>query len=110
MLCLSFARRLRGMRTLLPLLCALALCGAARANDDDHERAREAVQRGELLSLERILALHPPRPGERLIEVDLERKGRRWEYELELLGEDGRVRELEIDGASGALLDEDEDD
>ena len=50
------------------------------------------------------------RPGERLIEVEIERDQGRWEYELELLGEDGRVRELEIDGASGALLDEDEDD
>jgi len=98
------------MRILLPLLCALSLADLARANDDDHERAREAVRRGELLSLERILALHPLRPGERLIEVEIERDQGRWEYELELLGEDGRVRELEIDGASGALLDEDEDD
>ena len=98
------------VRAALAGVAALSLTGLARANDDDLERAREAVRRGELLSLERILALHPLRPGERLIEVEIERDQGRWEYELELLGEDGRVRELEIDGASGALLDEDEDD
>jgi len=98
------------MRSVLFLLGALGLVQPARADDEDHERAREAVRRGELLSLERILALHPLRAGERLIEVELEREGRRWEYELELLGEDGRVRELEIDGASGELLDAAEDD
>lgn len=98
------------MRSVLFLLGALGLVQPARADDEDHERAREAVRRGELLSLERILALHPLRAGERLIEVELEREGRRWEYELELLGEDGRVRELEIDGASGELLDTAEDD
>ncbi|MCC6592365.1 MAG: peptidase [Xanthomonadales bacterium] len=98
------------MRNCLPLLCVLWLSSSACAEDDDHEHAREAVRRGELLSLERILALHPPRPGERLLEVEVEHEAGRWEYELELLGADGRVRELEIDGASGALLDEDEDD
>ncbi len=99
------------MRTLIPLLLTLLVpIGSAGANDDDdHERAREAVRRGEILSLEQILAVHA-RPGERLIEVEIERKGRRWEYELELLGDNGRVRELEIDGASGRLLEEDVDD
>ncbi len=99
------------MRTLTALLfCVLLPIGSARADDDDdHERAREAVRRGEILSLEQILAKHA-RADERLIEVEIDRKGRRWEYELELLGSDGRVRELEIDGASGSLLDEEEDD
>lgn len=96
------------MRPLL-LMLALGLMSPAQA-DDDHERAREAVRRGELLPLERILALHPLRPGERLLEVEVERDNGRWEYELELLGADGRVREIEVDGASGALLDADEDD
>lgn len=104
-------RQYGGMRILIALLLSVLLpIASARANDDDdHERAREALRRGEILSLEQILAMHA-RADERLIEVEIERKGRRWEYELELLGDNGRVRELEIDGASGRLLDEDEDD
>lgn len=104
-------RQYGGMRILIALLLSVLLpIASAHANDDDdHERAREALRRGEILSLEQILAMHA-RADERLIEVEIERKGRRWEYELELLGDNGRVRELEIDGASGRLLDEDEDD
>jgi uncharacterized membrane protein YkoI len=100
-------RQYVAMPTLLLLLLVLLPIGAACANDnDDHERARDAVRRGEILPLEQILAMHA-RPDERVLEVEIDRKGRRWEYELELLGDDGRVRELEIDGASGRLLDED---
>lgn len=96
--------------TLALAITLVASGGAANAgDDDDHERAREAMRRGELLALDDILAMHM-RPGDRLLEVDLDRKGRRWEYEIELLGSDGRVRELEVDGASGRLLDIDVED
>jgi uncharacterized membrane protein YkoI len=97
------------MRTPTPwlTLCLLLTATSLAANDDDHERAREAVRRGEILSLERILEMHPLRPGERLLEVEVDREDQRWEYELEILGANGRVRELEIDGATGALLDDD---
>jgi uncharacterized membrane protein YkoI len=92
------------------LLGLVANGNAAQAGDeDDHERAHEAMRRGELLALDDILAMHM-RLGDRLLDVELDRKGRRWEYEIELLGSDGRVRELEIDGASGRLLDIDVDD
>ena len=95
----------------LSFLAALLFSSAAAhaRDEDDHERAHEAMRRGELLALDDILAMHM-RPGDRLLEVELDRKGRRWEYEIELLGSDGRVRELEIDGASGRLLDIDVDD
>jgi uncharacterized membrane protein YkoI len=91
------------------LATLLAIAPLAAEDDADHERAGEAVRRGELLSLEQILALHPLQPGERLVEVELDRDDGRWEYELQILTPTGRVRELEIDGASGALLDEDSD-
>jgi uncharacterized membrane protein YkoI len=98
------------MKRIPALLLAALLAVPASANDDeDHERAREAVRRGELLSLEQILARHPLRAGERLVEVELDRDDGRWEYEIEILTPAGRVRELEIDGATGALIDEDED-
>jgi uncharacterized membrane protein YkoI len=89
---------------LLALLALLALPSPVHADDDDadHERARAAVLRGEALPLDQILARLPLREGERLIEAD-----GRWVYELEFLGTDGRVRELEVDALSAAILEDD---
>lgn len=81
------------------------------ADDDDHEVARRAVERGELLPLATILE-HAKReyPG-RVIEVDLDREHGRYLYEIEILLSDGRVIELTYDGKTGALLEtEIEDD
>lgn len=82
---------------------------AAYADDDDHERALEAVQSGELLPLSRILiSLRETMPGD-VLEVDLEREHGRWIYEIEVLLSDGRVVDLKIDGQSGEVLREDDD-
>jgi uncharacterized membrane protein YkoI len=92
----------------LALLALLALPSPARADDeDDHERARAAVLRGEALPLDELLARLPLREGERLIEVEFEREDGRWVYELEFIGADGRVRELEVDALSAAILEDD---
>lgn len=74
------------------------------ADRDDQDRARLALEAGEILPLSEILAAaEKARPG-RVIEVDLERDDGRWIYELELVSPDGLVYEMEIDGASGAVL------
>jgi hypothetical protein len=39
-----------------------------------------------------------------VIELDLERDDGRWIYELELVSPEGRLYEMEIDAASGAVL------
>lgn len=92
----------------LALLALLALPSPVHADDDeDHERARAAVLRGEALPLDEILARLPLRDGERLIEVEFEREDGRWVYELEFIGADGRVRELEVDALSAAILEDD---
>ncbi|MCZ8115167.1 PepSY domain-containing protein [Silanimonas sp.] len=93
---------------LLLLLALLPLPTAVLADDDeDHERARSAVLRGEALPLEQILARLPLREGERLIEAEFDREDGRWVYELEFIGADGRVRELEVDALSAAILEDD---
>ena len=93
---------------LLTLLLLLPLPSTVHADDDeDHERARAAMLRGEALPLDEILARLPLREGERLIEVEFEREDGRWVYELEFIGADGRVRELEVDALSAAILEDD---
>ena len=83
----------------------LALVAApAWADRDDHDRARRALEAGEILPLSDIIAAATAvRPG-RVIEVDLERDDGRWVYELELVSPQGRLYEMEIDAASGTVL------
>ena len=72
----------------------------------DHERVRDAVARGEMVPLETILADAQRRHPGRVLEVELEHD----EYEVEILGADGVVRELEYDARTGELLDVEVDD
>lgn len=95
---------------IIPLALALAVVAApGRADDErDHELARAAVARGEILPLEEILRRLPKAAGERLLEVEVERDDGRWIYEIELVDPAGRVRELEVDARDGRVLDEDD--
>lgn len=76
----------------------------------DAGAARAAVLRGEMLSLERILVIVRQRfPGE-IIEIELELEDGAPVYEFGILGPDGRLFEVEIDAATGKVLDIDDDD
>lgn len=85
------------------LLVAAAWPGLAAA-DDDHERAREALVRGEVLPLSTVLQrLERSHPGQ-VLEVELERDQGRWIYELKLLQPGGRLMKLEVDARSAEVL------
>jgi uncharacterized membrane protein YkoI len=90
---------------LVPLLVPLLVTA-----ERDHERARALLESGEILSLEQILvnvrAEYPGRP----LEVKLEQKKDALIYEIELLDDDGKVWELELDAASGELLKRERED
>lgn len=92
-------------------LLSLALAAALPAGaDGDHDRARRALERGEILPLSAILdAAQAELPG-RVIEVELERDDGAWIYELELVTETGQLVELELDGATGRVIEVETDD
>ncbi|OYX89717.1 MAG: hypothetical protein B7Y78_14325 [Caulobacter sp. 35-67-4] len=95
---------------LLPLALALA-AGGAQASDKkhNHEVARAALARGDVLPLTKILAIAAQRaPGE-VIDVELEEDKGRMKYDLKILTKGGRVLELELDAKSGATLKLEED-
>ena len=46
----------------------------------------------------------------RVVEVELERDDGRWLYELKLLTPEGVLVEMELDAATGALLEFEQDD
>jgi len=81
----------------------LALAGLAWA-DVDQERARRAYEAREIVSLADILtAVERDQKGQ-VVEVELEREGGRWVYEVEMLAPGGRVLELLYDAATAKRI------
>jgi uncharacterized membrane protein YkoI len=95
------------LRRLLPLLCLALAAGAAPAGDDhgrDHDRARQALEAGEVLPLRTILErVERQHPGQ-VLEVELERRDGRWLYEIKLLRPGGTLSKLKVDAADGRVL------
>jgi uncharacterized membrane protein YkoI len=77
----------------------------ARAGDArDHDRARQALEAGEILPLRAILErAERDTPGQ-VIEVELEREAGRWIYEIKVLAAGGVMVKLELDARDGAVL------
>ncbi len=97
----------RKMRAWIALLLAAAASDAvppARADEaPDHERARRAVEAGELRPLADILAEVRTRlPGE-VVRTEIERRKGRWMYEFRVIDAQGRVFEVYVDGKSAAV-------
>ncbi len=93
------------------LLCVLLWTGLSLpAAADDHERIRQLVIEGRILPLEQILQAVRERRAGRVLETELERRGGRHVYEVEVLDEHGIVWELYFDAATGEFLKEDQED
>lgn len=100
----SSLRRLH-MALGLVLLPGLLHGGPARAGDPhDHDRARQALESGEILPLRTILErVEREHPGQ-VMEVDLEREDARWRYEIKVLRSDGALVKLVFDARDGRQL------
>jgi uncharacterized membrane protein YkoI len=94
--------------TTLTAALALALfgAGASLAGDaHDHDRARQALEAGEILPLRTILErIERDYPGQ-IMEVELERKDTGWIYEVKLLRKGGALVKLKIDARNGVIID-----
>lgn len=96
---------------LLSLVLSLPLVSAQAQDlsDPDFEFARDAVARGVILPLAEVLArLQDSHPG-RVIEVELGQDDDMLIYEVELVTQDGRLIDVELDAATGTILELDED-
>jgi uncharacterized membrane protein YkoI len=79
----------------------------------DHDRARQALQQGEVRPIAEILRrVEAEVPGE-VIEVELERENvlgkRRWVYEIKLIAPDGRLLGVLVDAPTAEILAVEED-
>ena len=93
----------------LPLsLALLAGSGAVYAAEEDHERARKALQAGEVLPLKTILErVERAYPGQ-VMDVELERdhenRSGRWIYEIKVLRNSGALVKLKVDARDGTVM------
>ena len=88
---------------------ALAASAALANGDDEHERARRAVERGEALPLADILAIVRADLGGEITRVSFEREHGTWVYEFKVVEPSGRLVEVYVDAASGRVLEREVD-
>ena len=106
----THARRtwLRGAALICAALLAVAASATALAEDEDddadHERARQAYESGAIRSLGAVLSKVESEFTGEVVEVELERRGERMVYEVEILTPQGNVLELVYDAATVELL------
>lgn len=88
----------------------LLLAGPVTAESDhDHDLAREAASRREILPLATVMQDVSERYSATLLEVELEREHGLYVYEFELITPEGRILEVLVDAATGEILEEVED-
>ena len=99
---------LSGLRAALSAALLLALLGAGAsqaADEHDHDRARRALESGEIVPLRTILErVERDYPGQ-IMEVELEREDTRWLYEIKVLRTGGALVKLVFDARDGMQLD-----
>lgn len=98
------------MRKLIIMFALATLpLSAAAATDKEKDRAdqvaaSQALARGEILPIVRILSIASAKvPGD-VLKVKLERKAVGFQYEVKILAKNGRVREIELDAKTGRIL------
>ena len=92
------------------VLTLLLWAGSGLAGDrdgghgGDHDRARQALEAGEVLPLRTIIErVERDYPGQ-IVEVELERENGRWEYEIKVLRAGGALVKIKLDARDGSVL------
>lgn len=82
----------------------VATPNALASGRDDHDRARQAVQAGQVLPLPAVLErLQREVPGQ-VLEVELEQERDRWIYEIKLLTPAGQLTKVKLDARTAEVL------
>ncbi len=91
-------------------LCVLMLAFNYANAEEDYQLARKLRQQGEILSLEKILALARAKKNGEVLETEFEKKNGRYVYEIEILDAKSQVWELKLDAKTGQLIEIELDD
>lgn len=95
------------MKWTLLLMLLLLLLPLAHAGEQ--ERVRQAVAEGRLQPLSDIMSTVRQRYPGRVTDVELEHEDGRYVYEIDVLGANRQEVEIRVDGASGAILEADQE-
>ncbi|PZU88906.1 MAG: peptidase [Shinella sp.] len=71
--------------------------------DDDRDRIREGVEKGEIKSLADLRRIVLDRVSGKIVSTEIDRKDKRLIYEFRVLSAEGRLIEVEVDAASGLI-------
>ena len=83
------------------MLSAASVSAGSGLRQDEVRQLRES---GKILSMEDILGrVRKAQPGQ-VVEVELERDGGRYVYEVKLIDDASKVHELELDAGTGEVL------
>lgn len=90
------------------MLIVVAASHVAIADDGrhrkDHDVARHALERGEVLPLDTVLAeVRKSVPGE-VAGVELEHEHGAWIYEIKVIGPGGLLTEVKVNATSGRIV------
>jgi len=100
-------------RAVLPLAacCALLAVAPAIADDEsdydeqhDHDEAREAVEKGEALPLETVLAAVEKKVVGEIVGIEFEKDDGVWVYEFRVVDAAGHVIEVQADAKTAAII------
>ena len=99
---------LRRPFVLMALAVAAATTGtaaqAAERGHGDHDLARQALERGQVLPLRTVLEKVEREYQGQVLKVEFEHDDGRFIYEIRLLQQDGRMAKLKIDAVDGRVL------
>jgi len=80
-------------------------CGAGDYGEKhDHERARRALECGEVMPLADVLAAVQPHVSGKIIETEFDREDGVWVYEMKYIDPQGRLVEIHVDARTGRIL------
>lgn len=100
----TFPSRFAPTKLAMLLLLLIGMAPTQARSRDDHERARIAVQAGEVIPLEQVLArIAKEHPGQ-ILKIELEREDGDWLYEVKLLQTDGQLVQLLLDARTAQVL------
>lgn len=96
----------------LALWCALLAAAVPAAADDesefderhDHDQAREAVQHGEALPLDAVLAAVEKKVAGEVVGIEFEKNEGVWVYELKFVDAAGHVIEVLADAKTATII------
>ncbi len=95
---------------LILLACAMIFSSAVASAKDSQSIAKKLQASGEILPLEKIAeSAQIIKPG-KILEIEFEKNGGRYAYEVEIVDKQGQVWELDMDARTGKLIELEKED